>query len=62
MIKPNKCDLCGLYLTSDCTACEECISNSKTVKSVALRSQNGDSNGRYEIDCECGETGDQGEL
>lgn len=57
----HKCDLCGLY-QSDGTVCEECISNSKIVKSVAHRSQNGDRNGRYETDCECGETGDQSEF
>ena len=58
----HKCDLCGLYLSTDGTVCEECISNSKTVKMVAHRSQNGDIDGRYEADCESREIGDQGEL
>lgn len=31
----HKCDLCGLYLTSGCTACEECIKATKKLHQIA---------------------------
>lgn len=54
--------MCGLYLESDCAACEECINKSRITNLVANRSQIGVDYEQYGIECNNGEYGDHSEF